>query len=441
MNIFKQWIRNRSPLSPIREFVYLNETSVESLLASADGEILVQRTSTASRSSEASLTAGLSGKTPIGKASFAPALKTSKGSEVQELRKSVAQSAFARFRDRNAHQFTIRPVNALTISRRGRKLLKATDGSALKKYKQGIRVSDLKRGDLLEIETDLVAADIYKARTAISAVADVMDAYPSFASIELRDQLRAARPVTALIDSLNGDSIPVFGQNPSIGLQKIDGELWILNKAGISTGDDATKLSLEAQTLEPWFWGDTARILFRPERYTMLCRVINPSLSEAPSSSYIGAILGTIDSSLATTVDAMGSMFLGAMREGHHKSTETTAFQTTSLEVINNYVSKLGEHMPSAPLALPSEMRGSMSRVNIKQLTPESQVDFFGALDEALGVTDEDISPQVKVAIRDAVRTEHRLWPWSRDPSTPSTQSEPPTSNAYLEVAIVAVYW
>jgi hypothetical protein len=250
--------------SPIREFAYLDEVSVESLLASVDGEVLVQRTSTESRSSEAGLGAGLGASTPFGKASFAPALKQTRGNEVQELRKSVAQSAFARLRNKNFNRFVIRPLR-LPVSKRIQRRIHDLDPKVLRKYGQGLPLCELKRGDLLEIETTIAAADIFKVRTAVSAITNVVDAHPSFLTTELRDQLGLAKPLVTLIDSLNGDAIPVRGEAASVTITDVAGEPWLVS-ASATPGITGQSLTLESQAFARWFWGDVGRILFRPAR-------------------------------------------------------------------------------------------------------------------------------------------------------------------------------
>ena len=425
----------------IREFVYLDETSVESLLASVDGEILVQRTNTSSRSSEAGIAAQADGKTPFGKVSFAPTLKKSSGSEVQELRKSVAQSAFARFRSNNFQQFVIRPLASGAKRRKIKRLLDELEPKALRKLGQGIPLDELRRGDLLEVETDLVAADIFKARTAISAVTDVVEAYPSFLTVELRDQLKLARPLTSLIDSLNGNAIPVVGENPSIYVSEINGRKWLMS--GYSSDHDSVEhnLALEGQALRPWFWGDVGRILFRPARFRMLCRVLNPSLTNAPSSSYTGTILRTIDDGLASTVDGLGSMFLGALRSGHQAAAQKADEHVSSSPVVSRYVEKLAFAIADAELVLPPEVEAHLSTLDLHALPTSAQTDVFLIIDRALDLRPATIGEDALSALRDDIRTEFGLWPWSPAQITQAADVAPERATSFLEVAIVAVYW
>jgi len=423
--------------TPIREFVYLDEVSVESLLASVDGEVLVQRTTSESRSTESGFGGTLGANTPFGKASFAPTLKKTRGNEVQELRKSVAQSAFARFRNRNFHRFVIRPLKARVPKYVQRRLLKH-DPKALRKYGQGLPLRDLRRGDLLEIDATIAAADIFKARTAISAITDVVDANPAFLTTELRDQLGLAKPLISLIDSLNGDAIPVRGESTTIATTEIGGEPWLVS-AGTVIGSAGETVTLDSQAFARWFWGDVGRILFRPARYKMLCRVLSTEVRDGPTNSYVGSILRTVSDDLAETVDGLGSTFLSALRAGHEEATSGTSSPVAS-EVVVRYLQLLGEARGTeAPVLSPKEA-GALSAVDLKQLSVPAQVSFFQAVDEAVGVDPPAVPDVMRADMRDLVRTEFGLWPWSNQPQAAAAEAQR-SSSPLLEVAIVAVYW
>lgn len=439
MSIFRK--RRRSFGAEIREFVYLDETSVESLLASVDGEILVQRTDTNSKSRESSVTAGITKKTQFGQATFAPTLKSVKGTEVQELRKSVAQSAFARFRAKNISKFALLPRAAVRVGPIDRFLLSRNQPEALKRLGQGIPLESLKRGDLLEIETDLVASDIYKARTAMSAVTSVVESFPTFLTIELRDALKNARPLTELIDSLTGNAIPVVGQNPGISIVKIQGEPWVVNSTMVLDSVDATEVALESVTNPKWFWGDVGRILFRQTRFTLLCRVVNPALTDSESGSYVGSILKTINEDLAETVDGLGTMFLGALRNGHN-SKKVAAMSGPLDPALLDYVARIrqlaGREEESIPVGM-SELFGGQS---LKALSVDAQTAAFRLTDQLTMVTDDEVGAEQRAELREQTREFHGLWPWSV-PTAKSGDSESTEagSTRFLEVAIVAVYW
>ena len=420
-----------------REFVYLDEVSVESLLASVDGEILVQQTKTHSKTSESGIGGSLTSNTPFGKASFSPTLKRATGTEVQELRKSVAQSAFARFRAKNLLKFALRPLDSAKASKRRMRSLSNLDPKTLRRLGQGLPLSELKRGDLIELETDLIAADIFKARTAVSAVTEVVEAYPSFLTIEVRDALKNARPLTALIDSLNGNAIPVVGERPSLRVVDVDGVPWIVVTSSALPESSQPQIVLESVAREPWFWGDVGRILFRSTRFRMLCRVVNPELTGAEPGSYVGTILKTIDDGLANTVDSFGSMFLGALRQGHKQATGSRRPVGPDPALLAYFEATVPPSEESETTMRP-RLPDQFTAIRMQDLSVDLQTQVFRAVDEAVSShLDED----ALAVIRQDVRNEWGLWPWSPvanvDPESPVTAP----AVRHLEVAIVAVYW
>ncbi|MFB8385574.1 hypothetical protein ACFC3F_00360 [Microbacterium sp. NPDC055910] len=426
------WLWWRRAIQPaIREFVYLDEVSVESLLASVDGEILVESTRTSSRSTEV----GVSATTADGlfeQASFSPSLKSVRGRQVQELRKSVAQSAFARFRQRNMSRFAIHGLDPAELSQRQREAIARRESKALRRWKQGIPVADVRRGDLFEIESDVSAADIFRVRTAMVAVTDVMEAYPTFLSLEQREIFKTTRPLTDLIDKLNGDAIPVVGHRPNLTIEEIEGVQWLV------AAPPRDGIVIESVVQPQWFWGDPGRTLFQDHRFRILCRVVSPSLSARPASSYVGTILRTINDELAATVDALGPMFLGALRTGHQRGKQN---RPPSYELFDWYVTAMSAHVdPTVDANSIATVRDSFD-VAVERLSLVEQTQLFRSIDQAIFSGAANVLDDVKASLRDSARTRFALWPWSSGSTSVTEPLEESGKSQFLEVEIIAAYW
>src|SRR5690606_11971969 len=70
-------------------------------------------------------------------------------------------------------------------------------------------------------------------------------------------------------------------------------------------------------TEKSWYWNDPGSVLFDRNKYRMLCRVIDPRLTEVASATYLGGIMRSIDERLGETVDAMESVLLESLRAGY----------------------------------------------------------------------------------------------------------------------------
>ncbi len=78
--------------NPLREFVYLDDTSVYSLVASYGGMIRIQETQTNSATSKIGVGASFSSGFMANESELNASLATTRGQEHQVLRKAVIQS-------------------------------------------------------------------------------------------------------------------------------------------------------------------------------------------------------------------------------------------------------------------------------------------------------------------------------------------------------------
>jgi hypothetical protein len=418
-------VRRRNALGEIREFIYLDEIGVESMLAAVDGEILVQTTKSTSRSREFTAGATKLGDAPLGAAEVATGLRVGRTRAQEETRKSVAQSAFARFRRNNYQSFVLRqtPTYRWLAKRR----VNALDPKALRKYGAGVPIKNLRRGDLIELEVTLAAADSYQVRTAINAVADVVYSFPDLLPLEQREAFRQVRPLTALIDNLNGEAIPVVAALPNLQRVDIEGEAWLTVTPGESNDD----VEFHAVTMPNWFWGDLGRTLFQSRRYTVLCRIIDPTLRHESASSYVGAILNVIHPQLAATVDNIGPTMMGALRQGTVRGANRQP--SAWLIAYADGVAELTKSTRTGPDL------SKMPAIDVKQTPMAKQLEFFAAIDHHYGIASGEMAEELS-ALRHGVRDQFGLWPWSESPQA-STPDVSAAVTPRLEVELIAAYW
>jgi hypothetical protein len=418
-------VRRKTSLGEIREFIYLDETAVESMLAAVDGEILVETTGSSSQSREFSLGGTRKGDASLGSPEISTGFKLGRTSAQQEVRKSVAQSAFARFRSKNQQSFVLR--RTATLGRRTQRRIAALDIRALRKFGAGVRVDDLRRGDLIELEVTLSAADSYQVRTAINSVADVVSSFPELLPIEQKEVLRKVRPVTALIDNLNGEAVPVVAALPNLRRVSLDGEDWLV----LTPGESNDELELHAVTFPRWFWGDLGRTLFQSRRYTVLCRVLDPELKREAATSYVGAILSVVHPGLAATVDNIGPMMLGALRHGTER-----AVRNQTADWLLTYAQEVAGLTGNA-VGIPD--LSSIDGIDVRRMPFAKQLELFRAVDALFGLEDGEMSQELS-DLRISVRDRFRLWPWSQEDSS-AVHGVPASMSSRLEVELVAAYW
>jgi hypothetical protein len=178
VNLGQRWRRKRAWEQRRREFVYLDEVSVTSLVAARHGSIAETFKNTHSETAGAETTSQIS--TPAN--THTPGLglssrMTSSRTTTQEVvRRAVVQGTFRSLRISDSdlklsvedQQARTRPRPAKTETELARKLKK------LSEKRRAVRVSDLKRGDVVELRVQLSADRTYQFTAAATSMLDMM---------------------------------------------------------------------------------------------------------------------------------------------------------------------------------------------------------------------------------------------------------------------------
>ncbi len=299
----------KKPKEPgqLREFVYLDETSVESLLASLDGEVLTGVTESRSKGYELGLSAtGAALGVPAG---VSPSATRSRSVTVEEQRKSVAQSAFARLRSRHLDHLRLEAESPARIE--GRRTLNRSED---------LDVSTLRRGDLVEVDAVLGASEVFRVKTVIDSMIGVAETFPDSIPASALSAIRQGAPISALLGSLSQGMIPIEGEVVGFRSVRHSGERWIVPTAVASameeSGWSSEPLFIVGVTLSPLFWQDTRRILFSNYKYRLLGRLVHDGVKSSWSSIKLADVLKDVNSELSATFESLGPTFLKALQDG-----------------------------------------------------------------------------------------------------------------------------
>lgn len=147
----RRWRKaERKERGPLREFVYLDEVAVYSLIASQVGLVVTEITDTQATSLQTELSSGIGVSTPL-KAEVGSKLQAGESQSSQVLRKAIIQTTFEQLRDAAERSKALKlraepdlaPVQSLDDIKR----LATGDGSSLV-----VPPGRLVRGDLVELE-------------------------------------------------------------------------------------------------------------------------------------------------------------------------------------------------------------------------------------------------------------------------------------------------
>ena len=170
---------------PLREFVYLDDLSLRSLLASQKGEITDQVTDLLSQADEAELASTLGASSPILKAEVSARYQTTTSQGSQTFRKAVVQSLFKELRELDWIDVALSPQASVSDP---------SSVEDLVRLGLAVDAKDLNRGTLFEVEVELVADPIFRFSTIASELTEVAKDFP-----EVLDQPGAQEGMAALM--------------------------------------------------------------------------------------------------------------------------------------------------------------------------------------------------------------------------------------------------
>lgn len=236
--------------NPLREFVYLDETSVQSLLASQIGALPAEVTSMTERSLEAEGSASTNiGLPGVAKSEIATTFRGSRTTGSQVLSRAVAETLFKKLYDLTHERFAWRSSNP-------------PSGPI-----------HVRRGDLLEFEVNLAPDPIYGFDTTMGILGDLAEDYPSFLEDPTTAMiLREAGPATKVLDRLLAGLIPLKAPVPDLRAGVVDGDMVIASPSFFGAFP-SMPVTMVGVTEKDNYWRDVRRVLFSKTRFTVLGRV------------------------------------------------------------------------------------------------------------------------------------------------------------------------
>lgn len=270
-------------LGDLREFIYIDDVSVQSLLASRTGAIATDytdsETSAIKRSRE--VNAGVKGG-PLnlgGKGNREESL----GTTAQVVRKSNAQARFKQLLETELEGLLLRvtPPESLADREESR-----ADGRVVPSFEQMgeqdphhvVAEADIRRGRLFELDIELEAEPIYGVSAAIASLIALFEQAPEIIPEDDRDSIRQVSAVAKMLDELLVGLVPVRGRAVDYQvLRRRDGD-YIVHNGLVAQLSEAERGALQPLVVvgvaeQGLFWKDLRRVLFAGHRYTVLARV------------------------------------------------------------------------------------------------------------------------------------------------------------------------
>jgi len=166
--------------APLREFVYLDEISVYSLIASRLGPVATEFTQTEASSLQGEAGGSIgAGVTGLGKGEVSTRVAAFQTHGSQVLRKSIVQTTFKELYELESDSLAMSPIS----EKHGPPIMRGlSDLEAASETLAGdgwlIDPQSLARGRLLEIEVELEAEPIFRVSTVLSSFLEIFDENP-----------------------------------------------------------------------------------------------------------------------------------------------------------------------------------------------------------------------------------------------------------------------
>lgn len=256
---------------PLREFVYLDDVSLRSLLASQKGELTDQVTDLLSQADEAELASTVGVSSPVLKAEVISRYQATTSQGTQTSRKAVSQSLFKELMELEWIDIALRtqtdPSGAGSVD-------------DLVASGRAVAADNLRRGALVEVEVELVADPVFRFSTIASELAELARDFPEVLDQPgARDGMAMLVPGNRFLQRFLVGLVPLRAKATSHVIVDVNGIEHVVPAVEANAlGLPSQPLSIVGVTEQSSYWRDVRRVLFANSRFTMLCRVARDGL-------------------------------------------------------------------------------------------------------------------------------------------------------------------
>lgn len=299
--------------------MYLDEVSVYSLLASRSGPVPTEFTSTESESLKGEVSGGVVVTGGVAKGEAKSRVESDRTSGSQVVRKSSAQARFKQLLDGEQSGLVLHAEGAKSPTPSVGSLSSLTDlDEVMADPAQSRSVLDpsrLKRGQLLEIEVELEAEEVYRVSQTLTALLDIVEQDPELFGLTDREGLREGGALVRVLEQLLVGLVPIRGRATRYRVVERADRTLLVHEDVLAQLDVVSEpLWVVGVAESSLFWKDVRRVLFAHNRYVALCRLGQNGLHDDWSPIKLVDVLKDVVPEIAAQLDDAGRGLLAAMR-------------------------------------------------------------------------------------------------------------------------------
>lgn len=439
--------------APLREFVYLDEVSVYSLIASKLGAIATEFTETETTSLQTDLSSSVGGGVGLVKGEISSRTEASRVQGSQVLRKSIVQTTFKELYELEQPRFAMRCIPA------GDQPPAITRLDELERTVQAngtldgwvIDPAELSRGRVVELEVELETESVYRVTAVLSSILEIVQEDLKVFGVDNYADLAQAGAVNRAIQKLLVGLIPVRGRAIDYDAVEIESKEWLVHKRLLESMTDQLQgrrqpLHLVGVAQESLFWKDIRRVLFADAPFRVLGRVSRPGLNSSWTPVKLVDVLKEVIPDFGAQVDMIGRGALAAMGtaaaefdevEERARKSMRSALTGYALDLAERYGKTLSEEDLARALLPSDEDAGSFGSLKERR-------EAFGKLTRYVEQEFEvEVDPLVAAQLRAGVLLDAGLdlqgRPINRATSDLAAGSRP--DERYLDAEFIAIYW
>ena len=439
----RRWRKDaRRSAEVIREFVYLDEVSVFSLLASKDGMIATEVTETHASTLMAETTASYGASGGILRADAGAKAQASDTRTTQLLRKAIVQSTFRDLYLRVRDALVIAPAPADDPAPR--------IGSVADLKPDGSRTwvldpSNLRRGQLIELSVELEAEPLFQARTVVNTFLDIFEQDQALTGIANVAGLADAAALSRMIEKLAAGLVPLRAKAVDyVVVRKPDGAELVVHRdvaRNLVPAVQAAPLYLVGVATETLFWKDIRSVVFDRSEFQVLARVLRPDLQSAWSPLKLVDVLARVAPQLHDAMGTMNSLVLEVMAQGAvpDEADRTRLVLSEYADLVADALGVDLDVQDATLLALLEPPNGLHQASSVK----EWRVTMTPVADYVEKLAGSPVDREVAAKLRVLAQMKHGFSPLEGQAVLPQSPAPgtPADRDYLLDTEIIAIYW
>ncbi len=437
--IFDRALKN----NPLREFVYLDEVSLRSLLSSKKGEMTESTLKEVSKSTEDETRGSAIVEIPtIAKAEASSRFQTRNSSSLQTAKKATVQSWFREL-DKIKEIRLIETVQQVSAFASSDEIVACENRSV------SIDSSKLRRGEMAEFRVRLSADPIFHLVTVVSEFKGMAEDYPSMMSGNGGfAQLREVEAISKVLQRLLAGLIPVRAEVLDYVTVEIAGTSYLVHV------DALNGLELERKPIEivcvtelDAYWKDIRRVLFSGAEFTMLCRIAKTGIQEKWTPIKLADLLKGLVPDLPEQLDTASRALFDPTQRQQTQSDSGAALRTALTSYAASFFEATETQTNSSQRV---EIDDLISALDLTDQTATTQKKAFSLVGRHLRLlTNFEVDAETDLALRERARQVAGLGHLGSVEPTALSQTEIWTEkpqqviqpNQFLDVEVIAMYW